>query len=277
MTDLIAPLSELRIRTHKGVSLTPPNRPKSVTIQRSALIDLLRNALPEDAVMLGSSMMLHDLPTARAEADLIVGADGVGSSLRREIFGDRYLATRTGTTVWRGTARGATTGLIEYWGERQRFGVSNRPGEGTNWYATAVLPAVRHYSVRRAAGQPDVEELRYLFGHWAGRVAATVEGITEGSVLRHDIQHLKKRLPRYYQGNVVLVGDAAHAVTPDLGRGANEALLDALSLARSLRRQHEVSRSLVTYDRLRRPPTQLLASASSALDTLIHRHLAIRW
>ncbi len=264
---LAVPLTELRLRTRRGAPIAP-SRPGSgsILIERSALVELLRSSLPQPALSLGHPLAVRDLPDACAEADLVVGADGVHSSLRRDLFGQAYRATATGTTVWRGTTDAATTGLTEYWGQRRRFGVSDRPGGGTNWYATAVLPPARS-----APARPDVEELRRLFGHWSGAVAATVAGIGESTILRHEIYHLARRLPRFHLGNVALVGDAAHAMTPDLGRGANEALLDALSLVRSLDAHDGIGLALAAYDKSRRRATQLAATGSAVLDTLIHR------
>ena len=102
-------------------------------------------------------------------------------------------------------------------------------------------------------------------------MAATVTRIDESTILRHDIHHLARRLPRYHLGNVVLVGDAAHAMTPDLGRGANEAILDALSLVRNLDAHDGVDLALAAYDKSRRRTTQLAATGSAVLDALIHR------
>ncbi|WP_104168940.1 FAD-dependent monooxygenase [Arthrobacter sp. SX1312] len=262
------PLTGLQLRTRGGLPISPSRPPSgAVLIERADLAGLLRDSLPEPALVLGHPLVAGDLASACADAALVVGADGVHSTLRGALFGRAYRATATGTTVWRGTAEVTTAGLTEYWGQRRRFGISGRPSGGTNWYATAtatVPPA------RRMSGQEESEELQRLFGHWDGAVAATVASIGEGSVLRHDIHHLARRLPRYQLGNVALIGDAAHAMTPDLGRGANEAILDALSLVGNLEAHDRVDRALAAYDRSRRRVTQLTAAASLAVHTLIH-------
>ncbi|WP_247828707.1 FAD-dependent oxidoreductase [Arthrobacter antioxidans] len=261
------PLTGLQLRTRRALPITPRRAPSgAVLIERSDLVGLLRESLPEPALVLDHPLAGADLAGARGEAALVVGADGVHSTLRDAMFGHAYRATATGTTVWRGTAEVETSGLTEYWGQRRRFGISSRPSGGTNWYATALLPPAR-----RPSAQLEREELRRLFGHWNAAVAATVASIGEEGILRHDIHHLTRRLPRYYLGNVALIGDAAHAMTPDLGRGANEAIVDALSLVNTLEAHDRVDRALVAYDRSRRRVTQLTATASGALHTLIHR------
>ncbi len=264
---LAIPLTGLQVRTRTARPVTP-SRPLSgaVLIERSDLVGLLRESLPEAALLLDHPVRAGSLPRACAEASLVVGADGIHSTLRDELFGSAYRAAATGTTVWRGTAAAATSGLTEYWGRRRRFGTSTRPGGGTNWYATAVLRPPRGGSARS-----DLEELRSLFGDWNASVDATIDSIRDGSVLRHGITHLARRLPRYHQGNVALIGDAAHAMTPDLGRGANEAVLDALCLVRNLQMDGRVDRALAAYDRSRRPATQRAATASAVLHALIHR------
>lgn len=259
------PLAGLRLRTRTGRPLSPPSWPASgsVLIERSDLIGLLRDSLPSTALVLGHPLAARDLSAACGEAAVVVGADGVHSALRHQLFGPAYRAASTGTTVWRGTAEVSTSGLTEYWGRRRRFGASSRPGGGTNWYATATLPPA-------GFAPSDLEELRRLFGHWGGEVAATVARISEGSILRHEIHHLARRLPRYHRGNVALIGDAAHAMTPDLGRGANEAILDALSLVQHLEAHDSVDRALAAYDGSRRRATQRIATGSLAVHTLIH-------
>lgn len=259
-------LTGLRLRTRRGLPIAPSwPTAGSVLIERSDLIGLLRGALPDAALALGHPLMAHDLPVACVETDLVVGADGVHSALRRRLFGPAFSATATGTTVWRGTAEVPASGLTEYWGRRRRFGISSRPGGGTNWYATATLPPTW-----LASSPPAPEELRSLFGHWNGAVAATIARINEGSILRHEIHHLARRLPRYYHGTVALIGDAAHGMTPDLGRGANEAILDAMSLVHNLDAHDSLDRALAAYDTSRRRDSQRVATGSLAVHTLLH-------
>src|SRR5262249_24859530 len=160
--------------------------------------------------------------------------------------------------AWRGWLDGRPVDeLTEVWGRASKFGVTPMEGGRTNWYATVVAPE-RAYAPGREA-----DRVRELFGDWADRVRPVAKEGTEPRVLRHDLAGIG-RLPSYVAGNVVLIGDAAHAMTPDLGRGACEALIDAVALARCLAEESTVDGALRRYDRQRRPLTQRIARTAAA-------------
>jgi 2-polyprenyl-6-methoxyphenol hydroxylase-like FAD-dependent oxidoreductase len=80
-------------------------------------------------------------------------------------------------------------------------------------------------------------------------------------VLHDDLRWLDVALPTYVRGSVALLGDAAHAMTPNLGQGANQALEDAVVLAAN-------GGSLDAYDRDRRPRSQRVARASRRIGRM---------
>jgi 2-polyprenyl-6-methoxyphenol hydroxylase-like FAD-dependent oxidoreductase len=88
--------------------------------------------------------------------------------------------------------------------------------------------------------------------------------------MRHDLYDVHPPLPSYVVGRTALVGDAAHAMTPDLGRGACEALIDAVTLVRCLDSTQDVPVALRAYDRARRRPTQRLQAMAYRVGRLAH-------
>ncbi|KAA6213187.1 2-polyprenyl-6-methoxyphenol hydroxylase [Streptomyces albofaciens JCM 4342] len=194
--------------------------------------------------------------------DVVIAADGLNSAARRTLFGPRHRARYVGASSWRGTVDGDTGAVTETWGEGLRFGITPTTGGRTNWFACAVAP-----EGQRDPGR-EVAALRARFGHWHTGVRHVLEQLTEPEVLRLDLYHLDPPLPSYVRGRTALLGDAAHAMTPDLGRGACEALVDAVVLARSLRASSGVAAALRAYDAERRAVTQRLARTARLMNRM---------
>lgn len=232
-------------------------------VARPDLVGLLTDALPDGVLHRGSPV--EDLAALRAGHDLVVGADGIRSLARATLLGTRDREARlrpTGTVAFRGVAAVRVDAGSETWGRGARFGVLPH-GAGrarANWYATLPTADVH------AAGD-DLALLTERFGHWHDPVPRVLARIAEDGYLLHELADVHPHLPRYTDGrSLALVGDAAHAMTPDLGQGACQALLDGVVLAESLR-DRDVPDGLAAYERARRRRTQRMVT----LARLVHR------
>jgi 2-polyprenyl-6-methoxyphenol hydroxylase-like FAD-dependent oxidoreductase len=192
--------------------------------------------------------------------DLLVGADGLSSVARRAIADVpvRY----AGYAAWRGVSAVPVEAgrLTESWGVGERFGLVDIGRGRTYWFATENAPE----------GEPDEPggrkaEIRRRFSGWHEPIAAVVEAADESAILRNDVYYLEP-LPRWSDGRVVLVGDAAHATTPGVGQGAAQALEDAVVLADRLVRRDELATALAEYEAIRRPRAEAVLKMSRRAD-----------
>ncbi|MCQ4119484.1 FAD-dependent monooxygenase [Rhodococcus tibetensis] len=224
-------------------------------LSRPSLLAELAGALPE-------GMISFDTPAppvdALSEYDVVIGADGLRSGTRRRLFGDEFEPVYTGATAWRGWVPGRRDTVSETWDTGALFGITPREGNLVNWFAC----------VRTDTGSEDgLDYLRSRFGDWHADVRAVLDAITPDALLHHDLYD-SPALPSYVAGNTALIGDAAHAMAPNLGRGACEALVDAVTLGRFLLSDNDIRVSLRKYDRARRRVTRRLVLGSRAMASI---------
>ncbi|WP_214107162.1 FAD-dependent monooxygenase [Acrocarpospora catenulata] len=204
----------------------------TVLLLRSALVELLAARLTEGTIQLNTTVEsvapgTATVRTSRGElaADLVVAADGINSRVRAQLFPDHPGPVYAGVTSWRLIASGSGVTASESWGgPGQVFGVMPLVDDQVYCYATAVVPP--------GGSAPDeLAELAKRFGDWHDPIPELLARADPARVLRHDIHSLETPLPAFHQGNVALLGDAAHAMTPNLGQGACQAIEDAVTLA----------------------------------------------
>ena len=193
--------------------------------------------------------------TTTVTADLVVGADGIHSTVRSRLWPAASGPVYSGTTAWRAvtTWHGPLPAGISL-GRGAEFGMVPVGGGRVYWYGAVNAPAMPKGASQRGMGDEWASVHRH-FGAWHDPIPALLAATRPEALLRHDIYHLATPLPSYVEGRVALVGDAAHAMTPFLGQGACQALEDAVVLA-------QLADDLAEYDRQRRPRTQQVARAS---------------
>lgn len=236
------------------------DRRTAYLISRPALLGVLLDGLPREVVRFSAAA--PDLATL-AGFDVVVAADGTRSATRDVLFGSRYRSEYTGMTAWRGWIPGETASVTETWGPGALFGITPREGGLVNWFAAVRSPA---------DSTGGLEYLRTRFGDWHQDIRKILERVDPEVVLHHDL-YQSPPLPSYVRGNVALIGDAAHSMAPNLGRGACEAMVDAVTLG-DLLTEHPVADALRRYDRARRRPTRRLVRASRVVGRVA---TAERW
>jgi 2-polyprenyl-6-methoxyphenol hydroxylase-like FAD-dependent oxidoreductase len=227
-----------------------------VMIHRADLRAVLRAAVPEEALRPGTTVtgVRPDGTVAhsggQSRADLVVGADGLTSVTRQSAWPEAPAPRYVGYTAWRMVTPPVPVGEVsESWGRGERFGYVPLADGRIYCYATANAP--------EGAPSGGLTDLRARFGGWHHPIPALLAAAAPDAVLHHDVYELPP-LQTYTVGNVVLTGDAAHAMTPDLGQGACQALEDAVVLGTVM----SSGAGPGAYDRQRRPRTQMITRRS---------------
>lgn len=270
LRDASIEVSSARALDDDGAVLSAASGVDVQLVPRTTMVDMLRGRLPK-SVQVHRHRVL-DLAQLRNSADrswedrtLVVAADGVHSVVRASLWGARSAPRLTGATAVRGVipgdpAQAEPAGLEETWGPGGLFGVTPRPGGGANWFAT--LPRRPFADTREA--------LDTLRGRWAQArsIRSVLDRALPDDTLVNDLWESRLPLGLTRRGpddsRCVLIGDAAHAMTPNLGRGAQEALQDAVVLGQALR-EHGLDAGLRAYSRRRTAQPQLVRAASGAV------------
>ncbi|MBF6047829.1 NAD(P)-binding protein [Streptomyces sp. NRRL B-1677] len=237
-------------------------------IPRSTLHRLLRGSLPTESLLIGSEAgsveqvgpgtVRVDCGDTVLEADLVVAADGIGSKVRSHLFPAHPGPAYSGSTVLRAITEQAVDLRTDFeltWGHGAEFGHIAFHDGRAEWHAVLNLPAGTRFA-------DPLAELRRRFRSWHGSIPALLDATRATAVLHHDVNELRVPLPSYAVGRTALLGDAAHAMTPNLGQGACQALEDAVTLAAALATEPSVEAALARYDAERRPRTQAVARAA---------------
>ncbi|MFB6510425.1 FAD-dependent monooxygenase [Streptomyces virginiae] len=237
-------------------------------IPRSTLHRLLRDSLPAESLLIGSeATSVEQVDTATVQvrcgntvldADLVVAADGVGSKVRRSLFPDHPGPIYSGSTVLRAITEHPVDLRTDFeltWGRGAEFGHIAFLDGRAEWHAVLNIPAETRFA-------DPLAELRRRFHTWHEPIPALLDATRPDAVLHHDVNELRTPLPTYTVGRIALLGDAAHAMTPNLGQGACQALEDAVTLAAALNAGPTVEAALARYDAERRPRSQAVARAA---------------
>ncbi len=249
----------------------------AVCMHRADLLATLLARLPEDRIRLG-----HELESlqqddggkvvvgfkngVREEFDGVIGADGIHSRVRETLFGPAEPLDR-GYTICRGVSHYNGGGIrpgynSETWGAGNRFGILAMGDGRYTWYATAnaSLESFGTPAQRR-------QELLRIFETWHEPIPQLIAATPFENIFPARACD-GPQLRQWGKGSITLLGDAAHACTPNLGQGCAMALEDVVTLAKCAAETFPISQAFRRYEALRRGRTRHLTDRSHLIGQI---------
>lgn len=231
----------------------------NIFIHRRRLQSILAAHMPSETIRFG-----HELVAIRNDEDrislqwsdsrmdralMVIGADGIRSAVRRCLFPNaqpRY----SGQTSWRAVVSidqppEFLQDSFEYWAPGARFGYSAISNDQLYWYATADAPPGRKESSKELK-----DLLTRMAALFPGPIPEFVSNTRADDIICTDLWDLP-RLKRWHDGPIILLGDAAHAATPNLGQGAAQGLEDAWTFSRCVARESSLASAFAELEKER--------------------------
>ncbi len=259
----------------KGVQNERGN--KIVAIHRARLQKILYKALSKDVVKQGQEFHSYKYEGDRVRVslddkelltDFLIGADGINSKVRNTTFPNTLLRF-SGQTCWRGISdielpTAYQNSGIESWGHKIRFGFSQIDKNLVSWFAVI--------NAREMENEPTINvktQLEHLYRGFHPLILKIISQTKSNRIIQKDISDLN-RLNKWYQDKVVLLGDAAHATTPNMGQGAGQGIEDAYYLANLLAKYNQIEYALDLFESTRREKVDFVVNNSWRFGKMAH-------
>lgn len=251
-----------------GLPLVPIHR---AVLQKILIAQLAPNTLHLGKRCAGIEQGEHSVNVrfedgSTATGDILIGADGIRSVVRTALFGDanyRY----SGQTCWRGIVNYTVPDVnaaTEMWSTKPgvRLGYSHVNARQVYFYATACA----------AHGGKDVpgtvkSHLAEIYSDFPAYLREMLSAAEELQIIRNDIWDFAP-IPSWHEGRIVLVGDAAHATTPNMGQGGCQAVEDGFALAEALSLETSVGAAFKRYEAMRMKKAQYVVNTSYQIGKL---------
>lgn len=215
---------------------------------------------------LGEKIVARFEGGGKAEGRLLVASDGIKSAIRQNLLPaskPRY----AGYICYRGVTDAPAEcreldWASETWTAKGRFGIAPLRNRRVYWYAC----------VNAREDDPDkknwkTRELLKVFGECHSPIPALLRATPDKAVICGNIADLKP-LARHVYGRILLLGDAGHATTPNLGQGACQAMEDAVVLADKLSSHVEQDDALAAYEKSRLSRTRKVVVLSRRIGSV---------
>lgn len=267
----------MQVLDNKGKTLSTATLKENtinLTLRRQTLLDVIKSYVEPTAIHTDHQVTRIDNDNDKVIVqfenkeqkafDLCIGADGLHSKVRASVKSESKPIYQ-GYTVFRGLVQDVHLKdphvAKEYWTKQARVGVVPLINNEAYWFIS--VNAKENDEKFTAYAKPH---LQARFNHLPEEVRKVLDKQEETGILLHDIYDLKP-LKTFVYGRTLLLGDAAHATTPNLGQGAGQAMEDAIVLANCLK-TYDFDNALSRYDSLRVAHTKKVIKKSRAIGKI---------
>jgi len=201
------------------------------------------------------------------EADMVLGTDGIHSQVRQHLFPDSEIR-KTNQICWRGISKFRLPESLMYtgrecWGHKRRFGFSNISDDEVYWFAVQTM--------NNQLYKGEIRYIKSLFKDFLPVVNEIIEHT--GYVHKAQLADLK-RLKTWHKGNACLLGDAAHATTPNMGQGACQGIEDAYYISNLLVQNNLSQETFKIFEQKRRTKVDYIVNNSWRFGKAAHNPIA---
>ncbi len=246
----------------------------NIAIHRGKLQEILLNKLKSTRVLVGHQLSTierndthYKLTFENGEvvhSEVVIGADGLNSVVRNALFNENDIRDAK-QICWRGVTdftlpQEFQHELNEAWGKNDRFGFVQIAKNKSYWYALK--------SFEQRADEHSINHLQEYFEGYHEVVKQLIGATPKNRINTAEISDLSPT-KTWFQAHVCLMGDAAHAMTPNLGQGACQAIEDAYVLSECLSK-YEVNTAFEKFQQLRLPKAHRVVKTSWSVGKMSH-------
>jgi 2-polyprenyl-6-methoxyphenol hydroxylase-like FAD-dependent oxidoreductase len=199
------------------------------------------------------------------QSSTVLGADGLKSIVRQNIFPNNSIRNAN-QICWRGITECKLpikfrNELNEAWGKAERFGFVQIAENKVYWYALK--------SFKKNANEFSINNIEQYFADYNLVIKDIIKSTKKEHINTAEISDLKPT-NIWFKENVCLIGDSAHATTPNMGQGACQAIEDAFVLSECLHK-YEITKAFSEYQKLRLPKAHQVVKASWLVGKMAHQ------
>lgn len=247
---------------------------KNIAIHRGTLQQILIDKLKSTEINLNHKLSSiventngYDLEFENGEqikSSTVLGADGLNSVVRQNLFLNNSIRNAN-QICWRGVTEYELpikfrNELNEAWGKSERFGFVQIAENKVYWYALK--------SFKKNKNEFSINDLEQYFSDYNLTIKDIIKSTKKDQINTAEISDLKPT-NIWYKENVCLIGDSAHATTPNMGQGACQAIEDAFVLSECLDK-YGITRAFSEYQKLRLPKAHQVVKASWVVGKMAH-------